>query len=307
MMEREELPEWTAGRAGEEPNSVGPRRGPQPDREGGRGRGVAIGLMALIALVGVGALGYYIAENRAETETATSNDPASPSVNSEAAGTDGTSGSDGAADDTAVAVDVSEESDDGAEDENAAGTDDGSSDSADGLDESGRTAVFRGGKLYLGGKVPSDDVATFIVERASAVVGPDNVVAEYEIDPTVVIDPGESTPLYVEDVVLFQFNSVEIDPPFIPLLELGVLLLSQNPQATLTVVTRTDAVGSEEVNLNVSRQRAEAVINYWLSRGVNSEQLKSDPRGEEGASESDDEQTSALQRRAEFIITGLLD
>ena len=60
-------------------------------------------------------------------------------------------------------------------------------------------------------------------------------------------------------------------------------------------------------SLEVARRRAQAVINYWLGQGVNPDQILADPRGEEGASEDDDAETAALQRRAEFIITGLLD
>ena len=56
-----------------------------------------------------------------------------------------------------------------------------------------------------------------------------------------------------------------------------------------------------------STKRAQAIINYWLGKGVNPDQINADPRGEEGASENDDEQTAALNRRAEFIIAGLLD
>ena len=162
-------------------------------------------------------------------------------------------------------------------------------------------------KVYLTGSVPSEEVGQLIEEKAAAVLGPDNVVNEYVVDPSVVIEPGSSAPLYVEDVVLFEFNSIEVAQAFLPILDLGTLLLRQNPQASVTVVTRTDAVGSEEVNLDVSTKRAQAVINYWLGKGVNPDQINADPRGEEGASEADDEQTAALNRRAEFIISGLLD
>ncbi len=300
MSEQDELPRWTRQQAAL-PQQVEQRRS----------RGALVAVAAVVALVGMGTLGYFIAQNQAASETTAGDDPAGPTVDSEetaaedvadeAADTDQTSTDEdeaAAADDAAdeaMNVDLDDAEDDGSTDANGEDLD------------SGRTAVFRGGKLYLGGKVPSQEVADFIIERASSVVGPDNVVAEYEIDPSVVIDPGESTPLYVEDVVLFRFNSVEIAPPFYPLLDLGALLLSQNPQAKLTVVTHTDSVGSEAVNLAVARRRADAVIQYWLDKGVNPDQLESDPRGEDEAQDSDDEQTAALRRRAEFIITGLLD
>ena len=317
MTEHDDLPSWSAGQQ----QSAAPAAMTSPSPS--RGRGVLFALLGLLALAGMGVLGYVIAQNQASDETAAT-DPGSPtatedaeeSLDSEAAADDSGESSD---DSTVAAGDESGEDGEALDvetddaDDASATTDESDSDSEGDAstvgdqDDSGRTAVFRGGKLYLGGKVPSQEIADVIVQKAMSVVGPDNVEADYEIDPSVVIDPGESTPLYVEDVVLFRFNSVEIDPPFIPLLDLGTLLLSQNPQASLTVVTRTDAVGSEAVNLEVAQRRADAVIDYWTSQGVNPDQLIADPRGEEGASETDDEQAAALQRRAEFIITGLLD
>ncbi|MDH3300911.1 MAG: OmpA family protein [Acidimicrobiia bacterium] len=307
MTEHDELPSWSADQR--------PRAAVAPEpRRPSRGRRALFALFGLVALAGMGVLGYMIAQSQADETTAT--DPGAPtaveddeasSLDSEATTDEGSE--DALSDDDAVtAGEVS--ADDAALDVDAGDAETGDSadgSTATGIDDSGRTAVFRGGKLYLGGKVPSQEIADLIVQKAMSVVGPDNVVSEYEIDPSVTIDPGESTPLYVEDVVLFRFNSVDIDPPFYPLLDLGTLLLSQNPQASLTVVTRTDAVGSEAVNLDVARRRADAVIEYWISKGVNPDQLNADPRGEEGASEDDDAQMAALQRRAEFIITGLLD
>lgn len=314
MSEHDDLPSWSADQQ-EQPPVASESASPS------RGRGVLFALFGLLALVGMALVGYLIARSQADETAAI--DPGAPtatddsaSLDSEAAPDDGSSdeGSDASSDGEAVAA--GDASDDDADvdgeasdmgDETGDETSETDRSTLTGEDESGRTAVFRGGKVYLSGKVPSEEIADLIVEKAAAVVGPDNVVSEYEIDPSVTIDPGDSTPLYVEDVVLFRFNSVEIDPPFIPLLDLGTLLLRQNPQASLTVVTRTDAVGSEEVNLDVARRRADAVINYWISQGVDPDQIEADPRGEEGTSEDDDAETAALQRRAEFIITGLLD
>ena len=168
-----------------------------------------------------------------------------------------------------------------------------------------RHAVFKQGQVFLRGRVPSEEVSLAIETKAGLVVGPDNVFNEYEIDPDVPADL--PAPVYVEDSVLFGFNSVKIESDFLPILDLGTLLLTQNPGASITVVTRTDAVGSEETNLKVSQQRADAVVNYWIRQGIDASRLTADARGEEGASEDDDAQTVALQRRAEFVISGMLD
>ncbi len=287
-------------------------------------------LLGLLALFGMGAAGYLLANYEGSSETETAGELSTDGTDtdtqlgsqelaedeSEATETDEgddaiATTDDGAADaetdsDT-VTVDVEDEAEEEApvEEEPEAETDTEESAPADGEPE--RSAIFRGGKVYLIGKVPSEEVGQVIEGKAAAVVGPENVVNEYEIDPESVIVPGSSAPLYVEDVVLFEFNSIEVATPFLPILDLGTLLLRQNPQASITVVTRTDAIGSEEVNLDVSTKRAQAVINYWLGKGVDPSQINADPKGEEGASEDDDEQTAALNRRAEFIITGLLD
>lgn len=321
MNEHNDLPEWSAAAGQSAASYVKPT-------EKKRGKGLLMGFLAILALFGMGGLGYFIAQSRSD-ETATETDPAAATAteNDEAAETaddDATNGevgedvvtetndagepaddgsADGAdasaanADDDALTVDVDGEAADGSDGEAT----------ADAEDDSGRTAVLRSGKLYLGGKVPSQQIADLIVAKAEAVLGAGNVVNEYEIDPNVQLDPGESTPLYVEDVVLFPFASARIDPQFYPLLDLGVVLLQQNPQATITVVTRTDAVGSETTNQRVSAERADAVIAYWEEKGVNRDQVVADPRGEEDATEDPSDDQAALDRRAEFIITGLLD
>ncbi len=322
------------------PTAVGPAPATVAPRRRSRLATVLLALLGLAVLGGAAAAGYLVASNRDSEETATTGDAADvddagEDVASPTATDDGATDADDASDGEATGTTTDDGT--GATDAGAdAGTDDATGDAADEdgsqtvtveVDEDGETAdgesgagdgaepmndgnrqaFFRGGVVYLTGAVPSEEIAQLIVERAAAVVGPDNVVNEYTIDPSVTIQPGESAPLFVEDVILFEFNSIEIATPFLPILDLGTLLLRQNPQASVTVVTRTDAVGSEEINLEVSRARAQAVINYWLGQGVNPDQIIADPRGEEGASDDDDAETAARQRRAEFIITGLLD
>lgn len=294
------------------------------------------GFLGLCALAGMAALGYFLAQSQNSNETEASVSETTDEVAEEDQAAGETAAGDAAedtatetADDGAAEEDspspaeeteadeadggqLTVDTDQDAADADTAASDDGTGDQTEEVDgtataENDRQAVFRGGKVYLSGSVPSEEVGMFIQQRAEAVVGEGNVVNEYQIDPTVVIEEGSSAPLYVEDVVLFEFNSIEVAQPFLPILDLGTLLLRQNPQASVTVVTRTDAIGSEEANLEVSRLRAQAVINYWLGKGVNPDQIEARPLGEEGASEDDDEQTAALNRRAEFIITGLLD
>ena len=286
-------------------------------------------LFGLLALIGIGAIGWFLAESRGQgTETtaeggellgsATSGETTDEPVTAEPvetetdAATDGTDGSEEASETEPITVEAEV---DPAEQEEAESAEEATQNPAAGprintpvpsLDGDGpvRQAVFRGGQVFLQGFVPSAEVGEEIQRRVEAVVGPGNVFNEYEVDPSA--DLAASAPLFVEDVVLFEFNSVEVNPAFLPILDLGTLLLRQNPQASVTIVTRTDAAGTEETNLRVSTERAESVRDYWVDQGVDPAQIQLDPRGEEGASEDDDEQTAALQRRAEFVINDLL-
>jgi outer membrane protein OmpA-like peptidoglycan-associated protein len=259
-------------------------------------------LAAVAALAGMGLLGYWFAETRDDASTVAGDD-------AETAVDDRSTGSSLAADTvpdpgqqtttppaSSVPTSTTQDDDDPDEDPAPAGLDN--------RDGSIRHAVFKNEQVYLRGRVPSQEIADEIAAKAGAVVGPDNVIVEYEIDPQVPIDL--PSPLYVEDVVLFDFNSIEIEPGFLPILDLGTLLLVQNPNVTITVVAKTDATGPAEVNMEVSEQRAQAVIDYWVRKGIDPSRLIADARGETEASEDDDEETAALHRRAEFVIEGLL-
>jgi outer membrane protein OmpA-like peptidoglycan-associated protein len=166
-------------------------------------------------------------------------------------------------------------------------------------------AVFTGGTVYLRGFYPSREIADHALTAAIAVIGQGFVVDEMQIDPAAPVD-ANYFPVYIQDYVLFEFGSADLAPDFIPILDLALIFLSQNPQATLTVVARTDAVGTPEFNVELSRQRAQAVIDYWLGNGISPNQVIADPRGEEGATPEADEQTAAFDRRVEMIVSGLL-
>ena len=166
-----------------------------------------------------------------------------------------------------------------------------------------RWALFSEGKFYLRGYSPSREHADKVVKAVAAAVGPDNVVDEYIIDPAAPL--AAPAPIYVEDVILFEAESAELRPEFTALLDLAPAFLDQSPTIKLTVVARTDASGPAAYNL--ARRRATAVVDYYLSIGGDPSQVEADPRGEEGVEETNDPQEAALQRRVEFVVTGLFE
>jgi OmpA-OmpF porin, OOP family len=169
-----------------------------------------------------------------------------------------------------------------------------------------RWAVFSGGRVYLHGRVPNASVAATIVRKATAVVGDGNVEQDYVIDPSTPDVAGG--PLTVADTVQFDVNSDVARPEFGRILDLGVLLMRQNPAVTITVVGRADSRGPANYNMQLSTRRAAAVVAYIVSRGVDRSRLTIDARGAADPL-ADGETADAMQanRSVEFVILGLLE
>ncbi len=78
-------------------------------------------------------------------------------------------------------------------------------------------------------------------------------------------------------------------------------LLEEQPELQLQIEVHTDARGSERYNLNISQQRADAIVVALLAKGIAAERLTGLGRGESMPVEHDDWATSqAKSRRIEL-------
>lgn len=169
-----------------------------------------------------------------------------------------------------------------------------------------RWAVFDHGKVYLRGKVPDQATADTLITKAGKVVGPTNVIDEYVVDPTAARP--DSAPLYVADTVLFDTGSAVLRPEFTGLLNLGVVLLTQNPKVTVTIIGHTDNVGAADMNMALSQRRVDAAIKYIVGKGINQTRLTGVAKGlTEPVADNSTPEGRRANRRVEFIIIGLLD
>lgn len=327
MNDIDELPSW-AGRAlqtGSHPVVPAQTPTPTPEKGGGILRKLLLGLLAVAVLGGVAAAAYVIAsgdDDEVATDAATDTS-ADETTAADPAQTD-TEGGETATDEaaspttattaasTTTSTEASTDGDEAAEGATAsdgvlevpAGYESSDPNYSARIAENTRYTVIKGGQVYLYGFLPSEELAAQIEAVAAGVVGPDNVINEQFVDPDT--PEANDAPIFVDDRVLFAFNSVAIEPDFLPILDLGILLLTQNPSATVTVIARTDATGSEAVNQRVSEQRAAAVVNYWVGKGIPRERITVDARGESEASDSDDDTTAAINRSVEFRVVNVL-
>lgn len=169
-----------------------------------------------------------------------------------------------------------------------------------------RYAEFTDGKVYLRGRVPSAELAQRIIDKAAAVVGKDNVVVDYVVDPSAPAVAGG--PLRVTDTVQFEPGSTVIRPEFERILGLGIVLMTQNPNVHIVVIGRADPRGGSGYNFRLSQARAEAVVDYLAAADIDPSRLTVDPRGaDDPLAEGDDLAANAANRSVEFVILGLLD
>jgi outer membrane protein OmpA-like peptidoglycan-associated protein len=95
-------------------------------------------------------------------------------------------------------------------------------------------------------------------------------------------------------------------PDRAPQLDRVVDVLNASPHLTLAVVGHTDQRGADESNLTLSRRRAEAVVSYIVTGGIDGGRLSAWGRGEADLLSLDDDAASlALNRRLEFVFLGL--
>ena len=68
--------------------------------------------------------------------------------------------------------------------------------------------------------------------------------------------------------IQFDFDKSNIKPEFQPILDEAVSTLKAKPDVKVVIVGHTDSVGTAQYNMVLSNQRAKAVYNYFVSKGI---------------------------------------
>lgn len=106
----------------------------------------------------------------------------------------------------------------------------------------------------------------------------------------------------IDDAINFEFGKSTIMPQSYSYLDrLAVTLIRTN--ARIMVKGHTDNVGSEEFNLTLSKERAMAVVDYLVKKGVSRAKLSYDYYGmSRPLVPNDTEEGRSMNRRVEFEI-----
>ncbi len=123
-----------------------------------------------------------------------------------------------------------------------------------------------------------------------------------EPEPLVWSDGKEIKPeeIYVLKNIQFEFDKFVLLPVSFPELDKLVRILSEKPQWTAELTGHTDDIGSEEYNLELSRNRAKSVAQYLASKGIAQERLTAQGFGKQRPlTPLKDEEARMLNRRVE--------
>lgn len=73
--------------------------------------------------------------------------------------------------------------------------------------------------------------------------------------------------------ILFGFNSVQLEPAALSLLDNVATWVKANPERTILVQGHADKTGDADYNLGLSARRAQEVSSYLTSKGVDGKQI----------------------------------
>ncbi len=114
---------------------------------------------------------------------------------------------------------------------------------------------------------------------------------------------GEGIKITFDSGILFDFDKATLKDESKRNLEKLAVILTKYPDTNILLEGHTDAKGSEEYNLELSRRRAQAVANYLSSLGVNPMRFTIMGYGEsQPVASNETEEGRRLNRRVEVAI-----
>jgi len=124
---------------------------------------------------------------------------------------------------------------------------------------------------------------------------------------TLAVIKEEPAPVLVKKIanrIYFDLNSYQVNQTSKQALDGLINVLNKNKNKKITIEGHTDNVGSEELNMVMSRKRVKAIYDYLVGKGVSKNRLVTKAYGESQPLVSNfDEEGREVNRRIEFIFS----
>jgi OOP family OmpA-OmpF porin len=103
----------------------------------------------------------------------------------------------------------------------------------------------------------------------------------------------------------FDFNKATLKPEGMAKLDQAAAVMAENADLTVGVEGHTDSVGSDAYNQKLSERRAQAAVDYLVSKGVDAARLQPTGYGEsKPVASNDTAEGRAQNRRVDLVVTG---
>ncbi len=136
-------------------------------------------------------------------------------------------------------------------------------------------------------------------EIDNSLAAADNAIGRLGENP----DPSDVARALSLQVINFELDAALIPDVNKPFLDRAAKLITETPNMQLTITGNTDSLASDAYNLDLSRQRAEAVKEYLVSKGVDASKLMTKGAGEtDPIASNSTEQGRFRNRRIGFTV-----
>ncbi|MDH5544908.1 MAG: OmpA family protein [Gammaproteobacteria bacterium] len=149
--------------------------------------------------------------------------------------------------------------------------------------------------------VVEEKPAEIVVEQAAVAPEPEPAPAVTQVEvapePEPVVPPSSRE-------IRFEYDSSDISAEFAALIDEHAAFLSQHADQSLTLVGHADERGSDEYNQSLGQQRADAIREALVARGVRAEQLVTQSLGEKQPKvKASGEEAWKANRRTAFVYS----
>ena len=103
----------------------------------------------------------------------------------------------------------------------------------------------------------------------------------------------------------FGFNKATLKPEGMAKLDQAAAVMAEHADLAVGVEGHTDSVGSDAYNQKLSERRAQAAVDYLVSKGVDASRLQPTGYGEsKPVASNDTAEGRAQNRRVDLVVTG---
>jgi OmpA-OmpF porin, OOP family len=122
-------------------------------------------------------------------------------------------------------------------------------------------------------------------------------------EKNIIVEVAEEPEIITMENVYFDFGKADVKSESYPELDKIVRLMFENPRIKIEISAHTDNVGSDDFNLKLSQSRAESVLNYFVTNGIQVSRLSAKGYGSsKPIADNNTEQGRQKNRRVEFKI-----